>query len=165
VIGFHIFHIKEKSFVTNICDWLYHVYEHSCVGAEMCIVGWNSSEMVTGTSPICLSVVYQELTQENATSRKLMHSSQKTEVWQLGKSECSLALDAIQGGNYKYFGILGSLLSLDFPAADWWVQKSTHGCVIAITSVTCCWGRWLRTEYCGWWWKLVPLFWPQNKII
>lgn len=83
VIGIHI---KENSFVANMCDWLYHVYEHSCVGPAACIVGWNTWEMTTGTSPICLSLACQELMQENATSRKLMHSPQKNEGWQIGKS-------------------------------------------------------------------------------
>lgn len=87
VIGFYIFHIKENSLFKYV-----YIYDFimsmniSWVGAVACIVGWNTSEMTTGTSPICFSMACQELTQENATSRKLMHSPQKNEGWQIGKS-------------------------------------------------------------------------------
>jgi hypothetical protein len=38
----------------------------------VCSIGQNISKMATGTSPICLTEINQELPSQNATSTKLM---------------------------------------------------------------------------------------------
>jgi hypothetical protein len=115
-------------------------------------IGWNTLKMVTVTLLISLTEVNRELPPQNAVSRKLMHSSQKTKEWQ-GNCSASRCLTQCRAGGNKRLQGTRKFVVARFSDC-WWMSTKEHtwichcSCISGMLprGMTSYWTPWLVVE-------------------